>query len=484
MDSFKSLRDFLEVLEGHDQLVRVKEEVDKDKGEISAIARTVCFKYRLDQRPALLFEKVRGYGIPVAMGTYSSPKRVAMALGIFEEDPKRRWQATLQKFIDAYNYKTEPKLIGKNYAPCKENIVIGDDVDVTMFPVPIWTPGKDAGPYITSGGLVTRDPETGEQNIGNYRIQVKGRNKLGLYAGDGQDAFNHWKKAFALNRALPVAIVIGVPGTVLFPQIYRVPYDELWMAGGFDRKPLEVVRCETSDLVVPAQAEIVIEGEIPPNYYEVEGPFGEAFGVISPPKERPVIIVKAITYRNEPIYHCLMSSYVPGTASATRTSVKPFFVYNTLRLAGVPEVKDIYLPEAATGTQILIVSIKKMWNFHPRHVMYAIWGSKAVHDCKFIIVTDEDVNIRDPFEVARAFYMRVDPGRDVVITTGGSWTIDPTLGSKTEERSTTAAKMGIDATMPYNYDISLPNKELFDKIEQEWDKYQIMPLDDPVYNIF
>jgi UbiD family decarboxylase len=478
------MRDFLEVLEEHNQLVRVRKEVDKDNGEISAVARTVCFKYKLDQRPALLFENVKDYDIPVAIGIYSSPKRVAMALGIFEEDPKRRWQLTLEKFIDAYEHKTEPKLISKQQAPCKENIVTGDDVDVTMFPIPIWTPGKDAGPYITSGGLVTKDPETGEQNVGNYRIQVKSKDRLGLFTGDGQDAFKHWNKAFAMNKPLPVAIVIGSPGTVLFPQIYRVPYDELWMAGGFDRKPLEVVQCDTNDLVVPAHAEIIIEGEIPPNYYETEGPFGEAFGVISPSKERPVINITAITHRNKPIYHALMSSYVPGTASALRTSVKPFFVYNTLRLAGVPEVKDIYLPEAATGTQILIVSIKKTWAFHPLHVMYAIWGSKAVHDCKFIIVTDEDVNIRDPFEVARAFYMRVDPARDVTIVRGGSWTIDPTVGSKTEERSTIASKMGIDATMPYKYDIALPSKEMFDKVEREWDKYQIKPLQEIVYNVF
>jgi len=210
---------------------------------------------------------------------------------------------------------------------------------------------------------------------------------------------------------------------------------------------------------------------------EPEGPFGEAFGVISPQRPRPVINVKAVTFRNNPIYHAFMSSYVPGTASATRASIKPYFVYNILRMNGVPEVKDVYLPEAATGTQILIVSIKKMWAFHPRHVMFAIWGSKASHDCKFIIVTDEGVNIRDPFELARAIFMNVNPARDVVITEGGSWTIDPSVGQSTEQRSTTAAKMGIDATQPYGYDIALPDEGHFSEVRSQWEEYGIKPLD-------
>jgi len=475
MESFKSMRDFMEVLDREGELVRISCAVDKD-WEISTIARQMCFSYKLDQRPALLFENIRGFSMPLLLNETATPKRAAMALGIFVDDPAERRKLMREKFWRAYENRVSPKLVEK--APCKENILMGDEVDLTrLLPVPIWTPGKDAGPYITAGGTVSRDPETGEQSIGNYRLQLKGKNKLGIYAGDGQDTFYHWRKAFALNKPLPVAVVIGPPPTVLFPQIYRVPFDELSIAGGFDGKPLPVAKCETSDLLVPAYAEIVIEGEIPPNVFEEEGPFGEAFGVISPQRPRPIINVKAVTFRHNPIYHAFMSSYVPGTASATRASIKPYFVYNTLRMAGVPEIRDIYLPEAATGTQILIVSIKKMWAFHPRHVMFAIWGSKASHDCKFIIVTDEDVNIRDPFELNRAIFMNVNPARDVVIIEGGSWTIDPSVGMSTEQRATTATKMGIDATRPYKYDIALPEEEHFRKVKERWSEYGIKPLE-------
>ncbi len=475
MKAFKSMREFMKALDDGGDLVRVKAKVDK-AWEISTVSRQMCFSYKLDQRPALLFENIQGFGMPLLLNETATPRRAAMALGIFTEDGAERRKLMREKFWSAYENKQKPRVV-KN-APCKENIVKGKDIDLLkLLPVPIWTPGKDVSPYITAGGTTSRDPATGEQSIGNYRLQLKGKNRLGIYAGDGQDTFYHWKKAFALNKPLPVAVIIGPPPTVLFPQIYRVPYDELQIAGGFDGEPLEAVKCETNDILVPAHTEIVIEGEIPPNVFEEEGPFGEAFGVISPQRPRPIINVKAVTYRHNPIYHAFMSSYVPGTASATRASVKPFFVHNTLRLAGVPEVKDVFLPEAATGTQILIVSIKKMWAFHPRHIMHAIWGSKASHDCKFIIVTDEDVNIRDPFELNRAIFMNVNPARDVVITEGGSWTIDPSLGSSTEQRSTTAAKMGIDATRPYGYDIALPDAGHFNKVKAQWDKYGIKPLE-------
>lgn len=475
MKAFPSMREFMQILDQQGELARVTKEVEKD-WEISTVARQMCFSYKLDQRPALLFENIKGYSLPLLIGAEATPRRAAIALGIFEDNPAERRRLMREKFWFAYENRQAPRVIED--APCQENVITEQDVDlVKLLPIPIWTPGKDVGPYITSGGTTSRDPETGELSIGNYRLQVKEKNKLGIYAGDGQDTFYHWKKAFALDKPLPVAVLIGPPPPLIFAQMYRVPYNELTIVGGFDGEPVEVVKCITNDLIVPAHTEIVIEGEIPPNYLEEEGPFGEAFGVISPQRPRPVINVKAITHRENPIYHAFMSSYVPGTASATRASIKPYFLYNTLKMAGVPEIRDLYLPEAATGTQIVIVAIKKMWAFHPRHVMYAIWGSKASHDSKFVIVTDETVNIRDPFELFRAIFMNVNPARDVVITEGGSWTIDPSVGSSTQQRSTTAAKMGIDATQPYDYDIALPDEENFASVRQRWEQYGIEALE-------
>jgi len=466
------LTKFVEVLEKEGELVRVKVEVDKD-WEISTVTRRMCFLAPgvPARRPALLYENVKGFDIPVLLGAFASEKRVALSLGIFEKDPQTRRKKLREKFYDAYDYKCEPQIVKSG--PCQENVLIGDKVDLLKFPVPTWTPHKDAGPYITAGGTISKDPETGERSIGNYRIQLKGKDRLGIYPTKGHDCWLHWDKASKLNKPLPVALVIGTSGPVLFGQSFRLPYDELQVAGGFDRKPLEVVKCKTVDQEVPAFAQIVIEGEMPPNYLEDEGPFGEAFGVESPRRPNPVIEVKAVTYRNNPIYDAYMSSGVPGTASATRESFKPFFQLANLRAAGVRDVVDLIMPEAGTGTQITIVSINKRYDFHPRDVMDVLWSSKEVGN-KIVIVTDSDVNIRDPFEVYRALFQRVEPARDVVLRTGSSFEVDP---SPREGGSLTTGKLGIDATMPYEYSFSLPEDKWFEKVVKDWEKYGITLLD-------
>ena len=470
MKPFNSFREFIRLLEDKNELCRIKKEVDKD-WEISTVTRKTWMDFRDNARPCLYFDRIKNYQIPVAMGVYATQRRVAYSLGVFEEDPRKEWEKTRDLFVQAEENRYKPVLVEDG--PCQENVLIGDDVDITsLLPVPTWTPGKDVGPYITAGGTVSKDPETGEVNVGIYRLQVKGPRKLGLYPSPGADLFYHWKNSEKLNKPLPVAVIVGNAPIIQYPAFYKVPYCEYDLAGGFQGGPLEVVKAKTVDIEVPALTEIVIEGYIRPNYLEEEGPWGEAFGVVCPKRMNPVIEITAVTYRNNPVYHAFMSSGVPGTASSTRAAVKPFWVYNTLKRSGVPEVYDIYMPEAATGSQILIVSIKKQWEFHPRHVMHAVWGSKNNYDSKFILVTDSDVNIRDSFELTRAIFMRVEPSKDVVmLREGGSHAVDP--NSVTEE---TTAKVGIDATMPYKYDLSMPADEYFEKVSSSWSEYGILPL--------
>lgn len=470
-ESYQDLTEFVKVLEKERELVRVKTKVDKD-WEISTVTRRMCFMApgHPERRPALLYENVKGFDMPVLLGAFASEKRVALSLGIFEKDMKKMREKLREKFLGAYNYKCKPKRVDKG--PCQDIVLKGNEIDLLKLPIPIWTPGKDAGPYITAGGTLTQDPETGERNIGNYRIQLKGKNRLGIYPTKGHDCWRHWEKASGQNKPLPVAVIIGTCGPVLFPQCFRVPYDELDIAGGFDRKPLEVVKCKTNNLEVPVTTQIVIEGEMPPGYLEDEGPFGEAFGVICPKRPNPVIEVKALTYRRNAIYEALMSSGVPGTASATRESFKPYFQYANLVAQGITDIVDVYMPEAGTGSQITIVSINRRYDFHPRQVMEGLWASKEVGN-KIVIVTDADVNIRDPFEVYRALFQRVEPKRDVIVHEGSSYEVDPSpqVGGRL-----TTGKLGIDATMPYAYNISLPEDKLFDKVERDWEKYGIKLL--------
>jgi len=466
MKPYGALRDFIELLETKQELVRITKEVDKD-WEISTITRKVWMDYKDNDRPTLLFERVKDYAIPVVMGVYATQRRVALSLGIDQDNARIAWERTRDIFVRAEEEQHKPNL--KERGLCQENVLTGDQVDIlSVLPVPTWTPDKDASPYITAGGTASKDPETGELSVGNYRLQVKGPRKLGVFPAPGQDLFFHWKKASALNQALPVAVLIGNNPAILYTQIYKVPYCEYDLAGGLLGGPLDTVKARTVDIEVPADTEIVIEGYMPPNYREEEGPFGEAFGVVSPKRMNPVIEITALTFRNNPIYHAFMSSGVPGTAGSTRAAVKPFWVYNTLKRAGVPEVHDVYMPEAGTGSQIVFVAIKKQWEFHPRHVMYALWGSKNNYDCKFVVVTDSDVNVRDDFELMRAIFMCVEPSRDVVIISqGGSHEIDPTT------RSVIAAKMGIDATRPYEYDVSLPSDEYLQRVSASWTDYNI-----------
>jgi UbiD family decarboxylase len=470
--SYQDLTEFVQVLEDQGQLVRVKTEVDKD-WEISTVTRHTC---RLApgypaRRPALLYENVKGFDIPVLLGAFASEKRVAMSLGIFEKDEKEMRKKLRAKFSDAYNYKCEPKMVKKG--PCQDNVFVDDAIDLFKLPIPTWSLGKDAGPYITAGGTLSKDPETGERSVGNYRIQLKGKNRLGIYPTEGHDCWRHWRKLSKQNKPLPVAVLVGTNGPVLFPQCFRVPYDELQLAGGFDRGPIEVVKCKTNDLEVPATTQIVIEGEMPPNYLEDEGPFGEAFGVVCPIRKNPVIEVKAVSYRNDPIYEAFMSSGVPGTASATRESFKPYFQLANLEAAGVTDIVDLYMSEAGTGSQITIVSINKLYEFHPRDVMDVLWASKEVGN-KIVIVTDADVNVREWFEVYRALFQRVEPSRDVVIRESNSYEVDP---SPRPGGSLTTGKLGIDATMPYDYNFSLPENKYFVKVAREWKKYGIKLID-------
>ena len=275
--AYRDLRTYLAALEQKGKLKRVKKEVDKD-WEIAAVCRQLFYKIPPERRPALMFENVKGFSIPVVAGVLGASRQI-YAAGLETDSVEginRKWDNALEKPI--------PPVIVKS-GPCKENILRGDQVDILKLPVPVWTVGEDPGPFFTSPYVITKDPETGVRNVGTYRMEVKGPNKTGFLIGKRQDAASHIKQNDDRNRPTPVAVVIGADPTIGYVSVSKMSeaMDEFAIAGALRGEPVDLVACETIPLEVPATAEIVLEGEIPAKAREMEGPFGEYTGYMALP---------------------------------------------------------------------------------------------------------------------------------------------------------------------------------------------------------
>ena len=303
---YEGLRDYLEALEKKGLFHWTNQEVDKD-WEIPSLARMIFQGFPEKERFGIGFRNIREFpGHRLVTGVIAaSTEQIATAL---ETEP-----APLPIFdciTKGINHPIEPVLVESG--PCKEVIIGEKDLDLLSFPIPIWTPEKDAGPYLTPL-WVTKDPETGARDIGIRRCQVKGRNKTGILFGapDRYGAVHHarWKE---LGKPMPAAIFMGVDPVTYLTGPSRFGTDELAVAGGIREKPVELVRCETCDLEVPANAEIVIEGEVSTDYVEPEGPFGEFTGFMAGGRECPVFTAKCITHRKDPILLGLISQFPPS----------------------------------------------------------------------------------------------------------------------------------------------------------------------------
>ena len=459
------LRAFLKALESNGRLQRVKTEVDKD-WELSCIARHVaCMP--APKRFGLLFEKPKGYDTPVAVGLFGSRELYAMGLGFRSiDDVRKRWLDALAKPI--------PPIVVSNGA-CKEQVQIGDDVDLLKFPVPIWTPSLDPAPYVTAGCIVMKDPETGVRNVGVYRLMLKGRNKLGILILPAKHSGIIYSKYEALKKPMEVAIILGPPPSVCMTSVARVPYgaDELAVSGGLQDEALKLVRCETIDMEVPADAEIIIEGVVPPQERELEGPFGEFSGYMGPEGMQPFVNVTAVTHRTNPIYQAFIEQKPPAEGSIVKDIVLEIVLLNALKALGVPGIKDVYVTEA--GAQYhAIVSLRKLFPGHVKQVIQACWAAYPV-GCKQVIVVEDDCDIYDPRDVDWHIATRVQPDRDVVIMaecTGH--TLDPSMPP---DRRHWGSKMGIDATRKIPYPpVSLPPADMLKKVKEMWSKYGLPEL--------
>jgi 4-hydroxy-3-polyprenylbenzoate decarboxylase len=454
---YEDLRDFLAALEARGELKRVPATVDP-RLEMTEI----CDRVLRAQGPALLFEKPAGHRLPVLANLFGTVRRVGLAMGVDAADPA----SALREIGRLLAYLKEPEpprgwkdawdklpllkevlsMAPRETAspPCQEMVSEGMDVDLARLPIQTCWPG-DAAPLITWGLTVTRGPNQRRQNLGIYRQQVIGRNKVIMrWLAQRGGALDYRDHGLAHPREpFPVAVALGADPATLLGAVTPVPdaLSEYQFAGLLRGARTRIARCLTHGLQVPASAEVVLEGWIHPGETALEGPFGDHTGYYNEQERFPVFTIERITSRRDPIYHSTYTGKPPDEPAVLGLALNEVFV--PLLTRQFPEITDFYLPPEGCSYRLAVVAMKKQYPGHAKRVMFGVWSFlRQFMYTKFIIVTDDDVNIRDWKEVIWALVTRVDPRRDSVVT-------DHTPIDYLDFASPTpglGSKLGIDAT--------------------------------------
>ncbi len=454
--TLECLRDFITQLDSCGELVTVTHPVSVVT-EIAEVADR-CMK-SAGGGPALLFERPvlangRPSEVPVGINLFGSARRIAMALGVEDLDAigARITELTALKVPDGWREKLAllPKLaeIAKypprtvsGAPPCQAVVLRGGEVDVERLPNITCWPG-DGGAYITLPQVVTRDPATGVRNVGMYRVQVLGRDRLAMHWQRHKVGAAHWRDLAARGETMPVAIALGGDPPSIYAASAPLPpnVDEYVFAGFLRRKPVRLARCVTSDLLVPAEADIVIEGVIDPaEPLVLEGPFGDHTGFYSLADYYPAVQVTAVTMRQDPIYPTTIVGQPPMEDFYLGHATERIFL-PLLRLT-VPEIVDYHMPAYGIFHNLVFVSIDKQYPGQAYKVMNALWGMGLMSLAKLIVVLDRDVNVRNAEEAWWVALNHIDPERDVRFTMGPIDVLD-----HASRAFTYGSKMGIDAT--------------------------------------
>jgi UbiD family decarboxylase len=467
--AYADLRHYLEVLDEKNLIKRINRPVDKD-WEIAAVARVAFQRIRASERPALMFTNIKGHEIPLVLGILGgSPLIYATSLQTEVAAIPGVWK-------NAREHPIPPRRV--DGGPVKENVLKGNSIDLERFPSPTWTIPHDPSPYLTATYVATRDPETGKQNLGTYRCEVKGPRELAMWVNFTKDARKHVDKFGRRGERAPVAIVMGTDPAVGHCSVTNLPYgvDELAVAGGLRGAPVDVVPCETHDLLVPASAEIVIEGWVAHDDLVDEGPFGEYTGYMGPATKSYRVDLTCVTHRNSPIYQAFLSQMPPSESSCIRQVGREAAVLHHLRTAlGLP-VTDVHLPESGASAAFVIISLR---NPRPGQARQAVCGAMA-HDPslgKFTIVVDDDVDIRDPEMVNWALSFRSQPAQDAwIVPDMPAVQLDPSQApadvQQLDPRRRLSSKLAIDATKKHEYpNNSVPPREHLEQVWKNWPLY-------------
>lgn len=422
----KSMRDFLDELEAADELQRISKPVD-----LRHVSSLVAQCPR-----ATLFENLEEYpDWRLAGGLVTTRKRLAIAMGCGENDVAMRFEEGLGRQID-------PVMVED--APCQEVVIEGEDVDLTALPYPLMHV-YDGGPYISATCVVSKDPEYG-RNVGSYRLMYRTPRETGIDLVSPSDMRFYYQRKLDRGEPLEIAVAVGVHPYEMLAASYKAPIklDEFSVAGGLHGGPVELVKCKTVDLEVPADAEMVLEGELlPVGWTQDEGPFGEFSQISGDVKWNPIFRVKCITHRKDPIFYFLQMPWENDWLSAPVTEAAGL---QALRIASVEPVA-IRAPVGSCGYWTLVASIRK----RPGEGKNALLALLSVSEVKLAIVTDDDINIHDPDELDWALTFRVQADKDVMIISGARGKhVDPSVRAWELGKGglPTTAKMGIDATIP------------------------------------
>lgn len=424
---YRDLRDFIKQLEKQGELKRVTIPVDPYL-EMTEI----CDRTLKQGGPALLFENPKGYNIPVLANLFGTPHRVAMGMGaesvtelrgigellatLKEPEPPKGMKDAWEKFpVFKQVLNMAPKLVAS--PPCQELVREGDEIDLGVYPIQTCWP-EDAAPLITWPLVITKGPNKERQNLGIYRQQVIGKNKVIMrwltHRGGALD-FREWQTAYP-GKPFPVSVALGADPATILAAVTPVPdtLSEYAFAGLLRGSKTEVANCLINDLQVPASAEIVLEGFIYPGETAKEGPFGDHTGYYNEVDEFPVFTIERITQRQAPIYHSTFTGRPPDEPAVLGVALNEVFV--PILQKQFPEIVDFYLPPEGCSYRMAVISMKKQYAGHAKRVMLGTWSYlRQFMYTKFVIVVDDDVNVRNWEDVIWAITTRMDPARDLTI---------------------------------------------------------------------
>jgi len=446
--AYRDLREFIKRLEKEGELKRISAEVDPQL-EITEITDRVCKA----NGPALLFERPKGSSVPVLINALGSKRRMAIALEVNEVEEVA---ARIRGFLDMQSpqglfdkLKMLPKLaeIGAFFpktvksGPCKE-VIKREGFSLLDFPILKCWP-QDGGRYITWPLVITKNPENGKRNVGVYRMQVYDERTTGMHWQTQKHGAEHFRRLKGQGKParMPVAVAIGADPAVAMAGILPIPpdLDEMMFAGFLRREPVEMVPCETCDLEVPAQAEIILEGFVDVDEMRTEGPFGDHTGFYSLEGDYPVFHVTCITHRKDPIYMTTIVGPPPQEDYYIGHAIERVFL-PVLKMQ-FPEVVDMSMPAEGIFHNLMIISIRKSYPGHARKIMNGIWGLGQAMFTKVIVVVDHDVDVQNPKEIAWKTLCAIDPERDIQFVTGPVDTLDHAA-----RMQDFGSKMGVDAT--------------------------------------
>ncbi len=446
--AYADLRDFVRALEKNRELQRIPFEVDPYL-EITEFAdRSVK-----NGGPALLFEHPKGSSIPVLINAFASMRRMEIALQVDSvDDVAARISEYLQMQMPQGligKLKMLPKLaeMGSFFpkivdgGPCKE-VIRRDDFSLKELPVLHCWP-DDGGPFITLPMVFSKNPETGKRNCGMYRMQVYDDRTTGMHWQTHKQGAEHYRRLLkeGKSKRMEVAVAIGADPATMYSAILPLPpdLDEMMISGFLRGKPVEMVKCETCDVEVPANSEIVLEGYVELDELRREGPFGDHTGFYSLDDEYPVFHVTCVTHRKDPLYACTIVGPPPMEDFYMGKAIERIFL--PLMRMQLPEVRDMCMPAEGVFHNLMLVAIRKSYPGHARKVMHAIWGLGQAMFTKVIVVVDEDVDVQNVSEVAWKALNNIDPQRDIEFALGPVDSLD-----HASRLANFGSKMGIDAT--------------------------------------